>query len=388
MKKLLLSLAVVAACSFASVAETYTYSMNDVKEDQITGTFYETVYSDSTQTTVKSYARWQPLEKVVIGDFTMAFAKGTSSTEPAFYTAKTGSDYTVRVYNGNTWTITAPEGGNMISIALKGSGGKASAASSVSTGAIGDNTASSITWTGSSNEVVFTMGNTWRMTTIEITTGEGGETPDTPTTSTIYNIDFTAGQGEWTINDQVLPEGLTYVWAQNSTYGMKASAYANSTTYAVESWLVSPVIDLTEVTIPTLVYNQCGNYFTDVATFTTEATVWAREEGEEWSQLTVTNNIESLSWSFVDTKADLAAYAGKKMQIGFKYTSTATKSGTWEIKYVTVSGHDNAGVTDIVADEVTAPSVYYNLQGVRVANPENGVFIRVQGNKVSKVLVK
>ena len=30
---------------------------------------------------------------------------------------------------------------------------------------------------------------------------------------------------------------------------------------------------------------------------------------------------------------------------------------------------------------------YYNLQGVKVANPENGVFIRVQGGKASKVIL-
>ena len=30
--------------------------------------------------------------------------------------------------------------------------------------------------------------------------------------------------------------------------------------------------------------------------------------------------------------------------------------------------------------------VYYNLQGIKVANPENGVFIRVQGGKASKVI--
>ena len=33
-------------------------------------------------------------------------------------------------------------------------------------------------------------------------------------------------------------------------------------------------------------------------------------------------------------------------------------------------------------------AVYYNLQGVKVANPENGVFIKVQGNKSSKVYIK
>ena len=30
----------------------------------------------------------------------------------------------------------------------------------------------------------------------------------------------------------------------------------------------------------------------------------------------------------------------------------------------------------------------FNLQGVRVANPENGLYIKRQGNKAEKVLVK
>ena len=47
------------------------------------------------------------------------------------------------------------------------------------------------------------------------------------------------------------------------------------------------------------------------------------------------------------------------------------------------------GVNDIAADGVEAEAVYYNLQGVRVANPAAGnLYIKVQGSKVSKVLVK
>ena len=48
---------------------------------------------------------------------------------------------------------------------------------------------------------------------------------------------------------------------------------------------------------------------------------------------------------------------------------------------------DLSGVEDIIADGA-AEVEYFNLQGVRVANPENGVYIARQGNKVSKVLVK
>lgn len=57
----------------------------------------------------------------------------------------------------------------------------------------------------------------------------------------------------------------------------------------------------------------------------------------------------------------------------------------------TVAEHDEnnvpTGVENIDAAE-TAEVEYFNLSGLRVANPENGIFIRRQGNKVTKVLVK
>ena len=47
------------------------------------------------------------------------------------------------------------------------------------------------------------------------------------------------------------------------------------------------------------------------------------------------------------------------------------------------------GVEGIVADESNAPVEYYNIQGMKIANPENGLYIKVQGNKATKVnLVK
>ena len=47
-----------------------------------------------------------------------------------------------------------------------------------------------------------------------------------------------------------------------------------------------------------------------------------------------------------------------------------------------------SAVEGIEIEEVEAPVEYYNLQGVKVANPSNGIFIKVQGNKASKVYVK
>ena len=50
----------------------------------------------------------------------------------------------------------------------------------------------------------------------------------------------------------------------------------------------------------------------------------------------------------------------------------------------------SAGIDDIVADEAEAngPAVYYNLQGVQVANPESGIYIVRRGNKVTKELIR
>lgn len=50
-------------------------------------------------------------------------------------------------------------------------------------------------------------------------------------------------------------------------------------------------------------------------------------------------------------------------------------------------GTDTSSVEDIAVEE-DAPVEYYNLQGVRVANPANGIFIKKQGKKASKVLMK
>jgi len=47
-----------------------------------------------------------------------------------------------------------------------------------------------------------------------------------------------------------------------------------------------------------------------------------------------------------------------------------------------------SGIEGIGADfDENAPVEYFNLQGIRVANPENGLYIRRQGNKVEKVIL-
>ena len=61
-------------------------------------------------------------------------------------------------------------------------------------------------------------------------------------------------------------------------------------------------------------------------------------------------------------------------------TFTLTVGDDVKLKVTTGTG----AIENIEADD--APAVYYNLMGVRVENPENGLFICKRGNQVTKVI--
>lgn len=48
---------------------------------------------------------------------------------------------------------------------------------------------------------------------------------------------------------------------------------------------------------------------------------------------------------------------------------------------------DTTAIDEIGVDGEDAPVEYYNVQGIRVENPEHGLYIKRQGNKVSKVIL-
>lgn len=87
-------------------------------------------------------------------------------------------------------------------------------------------------------------------------------------------------------------------------------------------------------------------------------------------------------------------------QIPFDNITASEQYGTLYIKNTNSDGNvstveydygKSQGVFTSVEDmsvEADAPVKFFNLQGVQVANPENGIFIKVQGNKVSKVFIK
>lgn len=166
---------------------------------------------------------------------------------------------------------------------------------------------------------------------------EGGETPSGET-KTILEETFASSQGSFTIEDKQLPEGGTYVWKhdnyQNPGY-MKASAYIGSAKTA-ESWLISPVIDLSQATVATLTFDHTHKFAG--TPFENYLTLWITEANtENWKQLTIDKYGTNNDYTFVTSTIDLSAYAGKTIKFAFKYVSDTTAAGTWEVKNVKVT---------------------------------------------------
>lgn len=68
---------------------------------------------------------------------------------------------------------------------------------------------------------------------------------------------------------------------------------------------------------------------------------------------------------------------------------TFTPAATTGFNSITYNFSKTDAVNDIIAEDADAPAVYYNMQGVRVATPAAGnLYIKVQGSKATKVLVK
>ncbi|MDE6041402.1 MAG: hypothetical protein K2F99_07475, partial [Muribaculaceae bacterium] len=86
-----------------------------------------------------------------------------------------------------------------------------------------------------------------------------------------------------------------------------------------------------------------------------------------------------------DPAGNLIAYKrGAGLQLYAMKSATPRVSMVMASKANTLSGAAS-GLSLIANDEKTEPAVYYNLQGMRVDSPQNGVFIEVRGTKAVKI---
>ena len=141
---------------------------------------------------------------------------------------------------------------------------------------------------------------------------------------------FDASQGNFTIDNIKLADGVEFVWKwASAAYGMKASGYVNGSKQELQSRLKSPAIDLKSAKSAKLMFDQAINYASDMKQ---ECKVQISTDGKTWTDLDVQGYPAGNSWDFVASTADLTKYCGKTIYIGFLYSSTPTSAPTWEVK--------------------------------------------------------
>ncbi|MDE6236094.1 MAG: Ig-like domain-containing protein [Muribaculaceae bacterium] len=190
MKKFLLSLAAVALATSA--------------------------YAESALVTFSNlgYANAEDITTVDTKDSNISIVcdKGTSNNHPKYYNTGTG----MRMYSGNTMTVTAASGYEITNIAFKASGTSYVIKASVNTGTYTtDNTVNS-SWTGNATEVVFTTSNTSRTQTIEVTYAATVPVGKEPAGLAFPASSFSVGMGQdFTKGTLENPNKLNVTWASS-----------------------------------------------------------------------------------------------------------------------------------------------------------------------------
>ena len=313
--------------------------------------------------------------------YTLSLVKVSGNSAPVV----NANSNDARLYSVGTFTLSSTNG-NMTKVVIKvsSSGAKRLAEYAASTGtAVVDKNALTVTWTGDAAEFTLTVEGKAvngtdsdkaaqlcfdNVTIVDASAGgdqgggdQGGGNEPTEELQNVFTESFAAGQGDFTIEDKVLPEGLTYVWTHNTNNGtyMKASAFKKPTAYAAESWLVSPVIDLSHATACQLSVQQAANFFKNQENVLAALSVKVKEaNAADWTDLTLSAWPAGTNWTFVEGTADLSDYDGKQIQVAFVYTSTAEIAGTYEVKDFAVRGK-----TDTPEPEVTIYNSLSELAG-------------------------
>lgn len=324
--------------------------------------------------------------------FTVTLAKAEATNAPII----NGKSNDARVYaKGTVNVVTKGENMTQIVFGLSAQGVKRLTKITASVGEVVESADSkTVTWTGAAKDVTFTVGEkadlgsdgaakAGQLCFDNITVVAGGTVTPSPEPNpdpqpqpdekaTIFSELFNVGQGDFTIDNKVMNDPLTYVWSFDEKRSLiKASAFVGGQKLAAESWLVSPVIDLTQAKETELSFNETGNFFGGLDNFKAACTLKVKEEGGEWTDLAYNVAADGQSWTSGIATANLAAYDGKKIQLAFAYTSNTEFAGTWQIKELYVKAKTDKAPVVIEAPVFTPQQgTYMDKVSVSIAAAE------------------
>lgn len=139
---------------------------------------------------------------------------------------------------------------------------------------------------------------------------------------------------------------LSYVWQNTTSYGWKASGYANKTNVAAESWLVSPAINLKKGKSPQMVFDEAMNYLgsnniEDFLSVKVSTNFGGDVAAATWETLDITGRCDGASWTFYTVNpVSLEKFVGNNIHIAFVYKSTDAVAPTYELKNIVVKEAD------------------------------------------------
>ena len=160
--------------------------------------------------------------------------------------------------------------------------------------------------------------------------------------STYMNETFIGSTGGFEIQD-VNTGGLSYVWALDARYGWKASAYVGGTNHATESWIVSPMINLTRATAPKMRFDEAhrflnGQPLDDFFYIYVSADYTGDVTTTNWTRVTTTGWSEGADWTFYTVDPiDMSQFVGERIHVAFCYKSTDEVAPTWEIQNLLIA---------------------------------------------------
>lgn len=146
---------------------------------------------------------------------------------------------------------------------------------------------------------------------------------------------LTTGFNDFTVDNITLPAGSSRVWSWDDNYScVKASAFVGGSNKESESYIISPLIQLSRR--PTATVEQALN-FLNGNPIADNIEICIREgESGAWTPVSYTGMPSGSSWAFTTSTLDLKPFAGKKVQIAFHYKSTTSCATTWEIKNLVI----------------------------------------------------
>lgn len=177
-----------------------------------------------------------------------------------------------------------------------------------------------------------------------------GTAPNTyaTTASVVLSQDFESGQGTFTAVSVIGDE----VWILDDVHGvggtkcMKMSGFVTPTSFVNEDWLISPSINLSAYAASSLSFWTAKNYSGNpLQIFISQDYDGTGDPNDfNWTELQGVLSPGSWAWT-ASGDIDISGFLAPSVYVGFKYTSTATESSTWELDNFVVTG-DNGGVVN------------------------------------------